>query len=221
MIRYEDMFKVGLYSGHANLDWNIKKGEKVVDIGGGSNPFRYATHVIDLADEKYESQRHGRKIVEMGDIEFINSPAEEIFPELPDNFFDFIYCSHTLEHFEDVPFMLDELGRVGKRGYIAVPTAEYDVIDTSKENGHKWLFNMDYKNRTLLYRERYPHEFYFNHGTNVLMGPLQGHNPVDYHIRAIWEIRFFWEDSIEYAYSSEICANTKHILEKISVKGEK
>jgi hypothetical protein len=216
MIRYEMTYTKGIYGGLYELDF--PECARFLDIGGGSNPFPLSTHVLDVKDEKYDRQRHNRK-VDVGDREFINGLAEEMLPTFPDKYFDFIYCSHTLEHL-NAPFILEELGRVGKQGYISVPTAEYDILDTSRDCGHLWLFNMDYYNRTLLLRERKEHEFYFENSTRFLEGVLQGHTSETFFLRSLWEVRFFWEDSIEYKIDGTICNNSNFIHRRVFLKNE-
>jgi SAM-dependent methyltransferase len=211
MIIYERTFTKGIYGGLYELDW--PECDNFLDLGGGSNPFPASTHVLDIADEEYDKQRHGRKI-DVGDREFLNGKAEDVLPTFPDKYFDFIYCSHTLEHL-NAPFILEELGRVGKAGFIAIPTAEYDVIDTNRSCGHLWFFNMDYANRTLLLRERKGFEFYFDKPTRFLEGILQGHEPGTFFLRAFWEIRFFWKDSIEWRREEDICNNSNFIYQRV------
>jgi len=218
MIHYENLFSPGKYSGIFNIDFKIPKGGKVMDIGGGSNPFRFATHVLDLSAEEFEVQRHGRKIspkITSGEVELLDGKAEDILPTLGDNEFDFIHTSHVIEHFDNLPTVLDQISRVGKRGYITTPKGEYDVIDTCKSDGHKWLFDFDYANRTLLYRKRMRYEFYYKQSTRLLEFGFQGHKKEDFFLRPIWEIRLMWEDSIEHKYAPYICGNTKYLLKRI------
>lgn len=45
-----------------------------------------------------------------------------------DKQFDYIICSHVLEHVEDIDGFLEEIVRVGHRGYLEFPTVYYDYL---------------------------------------------------------------------------------------------
>jgi ubiquinone/menaquinone biosynthesis C-methylase UbiE len=50
--------------------------------------------------------------------------------ELPfkDKEFDFVICSHVIEHVEDFEFFVKELERISSKGYIELPTRLGDNI---------------------------------------------------------------------------------------------
>lgn len=54
-----------------------------------------------------------------------------------DKAFDYVICSHVLEHVEDPSCFLNEISRIGKRGYIEVPSliGEYLIPKRS----HRWV----------------------------------------------------------------------------------
>lgn len=60
-----------------------------------------------------------------------------------DKEFDFVYCSHVLEHVPDPAMACAEIMRVGKRGYIETPTRTSDIIlnFTGLPDHHKWHIN--------------------------------------------------------------------------------
>jgi SAM-dependent methyltransferase len=57
-----------------------------------------------------------------------------------DKAYDFVFCSHVLEHLDEPGRAIRELARVGKRGYIEVPTRVSDVMFnfTRLPNHHRW-----------------------------------------------------------------------------------
>ena len=55
-----------------------------------------------------------------------------------DNEFDYIIASHVVEHVEDISYFLNELSRVGKRGYIEVPTRLEDNLVFENKKDHIW-----------------------------------------------------------------------------------
>ncbi len=88
----------------------------VLDVGPGAYPLPMATHCFDVND-RYEDSR--RVPCDIGDVEHL--PYD-------DNAFDYVYCSHVLEHTLDPLKALRELQRVGKRGYVEVPAVTMDFL---------------------------------------------------------------------------------------------
>jgi len=118
-----------------NFEDHIKKGDRVLDIGSGQHPFPLATHLADLY-EKETSHRAGKLIKDkrpfiLCDIENMPFKNKE---------FDFIYCSHVLEHTQDPGRACREIMRVGKKGYIETPTRTSDILFNigRGKNHHRW-----------------------------------------------------------------------------------
>jgi hypothetical protein len=99
--------------------------DTVLDIGGWAAPFARADWVVDLLP--YESRG----------LYGVADPAAERFDAstwvvrdlcdrdpLPfaDDSFDFVVCSHTLEDIRDPVWVCSEIQRVGRAGYIEVPS---------------------------------------------------------------------------------------------------
>jgi ubiquinone/menaquinone biosynthesis C-methylase UbiE len=55
-----------------------------------------------------------------------------------DKSFDYVYCSHVLEHADDPLAVCRELVRIGKRGYIETPTLAKDALFAWHDSPHKW-----------------------------------------------------------------------------------
>jgi SAM-dependent methyltransferase len=115
-------------------DFKIKPGQKVLDVGCGPYPFPYATMLVDLFTEK-TNHRHGELITSgkpfmVADIHCL--PFE-------DKSYDFVYCSHVLEHVDDPVRACAELVRVGKRGYVETPSIMTDVLFCWAKGMHKWF----------------------------------------------------------------------------------
>jgi predicted SAM-dependent methyltransferase len=197
----------GMYAGRDLLDYGIKEGDKVLDIGGGVHPFAYATHILDSLDEEFDKQRYGAK-VDLEDHQTLIEGTTDDLVNFKDNEFDFIYTSHTLEHVVNLPKALEEISRVGNRGFVAVPHYLYDLWSVKEETGHKWF--CDYRDDVLLIRERDQRDFvdYIAHEwEKVMWGEdwdktekwrrmWEGHFCIG--TRIMWEIRFFWYDYIDY-----------------------
>ncbi|KKO18102.1 MAG: methyltransferase domain-containing protein [Candidatus Brocadia sp.] len=106
---------------HINFD--IHQGEKVLDIGSGQDPFPLATHLADLY---LGDTTHRFRPLKIDNRPFIVCNIGAM--PFADKAFDFLYCSHVLEHTEDPARACDELMRIGKRGYIETPTKTSDIL---------------------------------------------------------------------------------------------
>lgn len=126
----------GRYSYQCKMvDFGIAKGEKVLDVGSGHNPFPLATHLVDL----YEGETtHRAARIKTNGLPLTVCNIEKM--PFGDREFDYVYCSHVLEHVDDPGAACRELMRVGKRGYIETPTKTSDIMFnfTKIKNHHKW-----------------------------------------------------------------------------------
>lgn len=121
------------------LKFNISPGEKVLDIGSGGEPFPYATHLVD----KYPKETHHRyNKLKTNNLPFTQADIENL--PFGDKEFDFVYCAHVLEHINIPAKACDEIMRVGKRGYIEVPTRMSDIMCnfTKLPDFHRWYINV-------------------------------------------------------------------------------
>jgi radical SAM superfamily enzyme YgiQ (UPF0313 family)/ubiquinone/menaquinone biosynthesis C-methylase UbiE len=119
------------------FDFGIRPSDRVLDIGSGNLPFPYATHLADfsLSDGNVGRAGEAFKLIEGKAV------YECDIEDLPfsDKEFDFVYCSHVLEHVNDPQKACSELMRVAKRGYIETPTRGKDLwLNTAEISNHKW-----------------------------------------------------------------------------------
>lgn len=121
------------------LKFNIKSDSKVLDIGSGGEPFQYANFLMDRFPEK---THHRYNNLKTNNLPFCNANVEKL--PYKDKSFDFVYCSHVLEHVEDIVNALYEIQRIGKAGYIEVPTKMSDIMFNfaKLKHFHKWYINV-------------------------------------------------------------------------------
>src|SRR3989344_2448558 len=121
---------------------NIKPTDLVLEIGSGNNPNPRSNILCDLFITN-NSQRAGEFSIVI-DRSFIVANCYKL--PFKDNSFDYIICSHLLEHLEKPEKFIKELTRVGKRGYIEVPNIYGERL-------FGWDFHLWYcelKNKTLI-----------------------------------------------------------------------
>jgi hypothetical protein len=99
--------------------------ELVLDVGSWGCPFTRADWVIDLMP--YETRGlYGRDGPEPERFSASTWVQRDICDREPwpfaDDQFDFVICSHTLEDVRDPIWVCSELTRVGKAGYVEVPS---------------------------------------------------------------------------------------------------
>lgn len=177
------------------IDFDISHGARVLDVGSGGEPFPYATHLVD----KYPHETsHRYNPLKTDNIPFTQGDVENI--PFPDKSFDFVYCAHVLEHIENPARACEELMRVGKRGYIEIPTRMSDVIFNFVKlpDFHKWYIIR--VNNTLIFHEYTPSEcvdtqmneiFFMMHSItgNPLRKAYRKHKNLFTHM-FLWENRF-------------------------------
>ena len=106
----------------------IKPSDRVLEVGPGGVPHPRADIFLEKIfddPEQAKGQRGGapklktrKKVVHYDGRRF---PFE-------DGAFDYVICSHVLEHVDDVDQFVGELMRVGKAGYLEFPTIYWDYL---------------------------------------------------------------------------------------------
>lgn len=126
----------------ANLITSININDKVLEVGPGATPFDRADIFLEL---KYKDDQE--RIAQSGRVGILKTGKPIIYYDggkfpFKDHEFDYIICSHVLEHVSDVTFFLAEIQRVSKKGYLEFPTIYYDYLYNFPEHKN-FLF---YKN---------------------------------------------------------------------------
>jgi SAM-dependent methyltransferase len=115
------------------IDFQIKPGERVLDVGSGGYPFPHATHLVD---RYLEPTAHRNATLVQDGRPLVAADLHRL--PFQDKFFDFVYCSHVLEHVDDPIATCAEIMRVGKRGFIETPTMGKDILFAWTTHTHKW-----------------------------------------------------------------------------------
>lgn len=127
----------------------------IIDIGcgAGTAKFPVATHLLDF------------KEIENGDTSIKLDLDFDKFPHV-NNFFEFIYCRHTLEDIQNPVNAFNEFIRISKVGYIETPSPLVEImrgVDAGKEGinytgykHHRYIVWSDLETNTLYFLPKYP-----------------------------------------------------------------
>ena len=107
---------------------NIKPSDRVLEIGPGGSPHPRSDVLLEKIFSDQNEARGQR-----GYAPELKSDKEIVFYEggkfpFRNKEFDYVICSHVIEHIEDVDFFVSEIMRVGRKGYFEYPTIYYDYI---------------------------------------------------------------------------------------------
>lgn len=129
----------------------------VVDIGGWACPFNRADYVMDAEpfDTRGYYRTFGGAPSQGGAVErfsrdrwIVRDLCEHTPYPFADNSVDFVICSHTLEDVRDPLWVCAEMMRIGKAGYIEVPSREWETCrghESARTAGlshHRWLIDV-------------------------------------------------------------------------------
>lgn len=179
---------------------NIKKSDKVLEVGGGHNP-HYRSNVV--VDKYIDSNYHRHADIKVyKNQQFIQSDGENL--PFKDKSFDYVICNQVLEHTEDPSAFLFEQMRVSKRGYIEVPSLIGEYLFPKK--AHKWLI-LELDDKLVMFEKD---KFWFNSGLDfgfLFLTWLQK-TSVGYKILMdtkpnFMTIRYEWKDTIEFTVNPE------------------
>jgi hypothetical protein len=108
-------------------------GERILDIGSGGSPCPNATILADRFLEptihRAESFKSLNKPVVICDITALPFDSYQ---------FNYIICSHVLEHIENPIQACKEIQRVAKAGFIESPVMLKDALFSWAKDRHKW-----------------------------------------------------------------------------------
>jgi hypothetical protein len=175
----------------------LDDGALVLDIGGWGKPFTRADWVVDQMP--YETRGlYGR---DGDDDERFTADTwvqrdicdRDPFP-FADDQFDFVICSHTLEDIRDPIWVCAEINRVGKAGYIEVPSRlEEQTLGVHGPwvgwSHHRWLVDVG------------PGRIEFSFKPHLLHGRATDHFPPGFNLQLTEEERvetFWWTGSFDY-----------------------
>ena len=166
---------------------NIRADDFVLEIGSGHNPKTRSDVLCDKFIEDDE-QRGGKIIADRPIVE-----ADGQFLPFADKAFDYVICSHVLEHVEDPTQLIAELTRVSHRGYIETPSEIGERI--YGWHYHNWVVNL-IDNRLILQKNHKHPEFGKLFHTLAAKDKYWKRFHITHH--SLFLVQYEWEDKIDY-----------------------
>ena len=106
---------------------HIEVSDRVLEVGPGGTPHPRSDVLLERTFSEEEAcEQRGRTEALVTDKEVVYYDCDH-FP-FADLEFDYVICSHVLEHVEKVDDFASEVSRVAKKGYIEYPTIYYDYV---------------------------------------------------------------------------------------------
>lgn len=179
----------------------IRVNDLVLEVGSGHNPYPRSDILLD----KYLENKERASNIVLGGRPLVL--ADVVSMPFKDKSFDFVICSHILEHVENIQMAISEIQRVGKAGYIETPTEIWEAIFKPRDY-HKWII-MNIDDQLLIRRkEEYnaaPFGALFDLIAKerkcfsyIVMGLLNG----------VFITTYYWKNNIKY----EVISSTKFIV---------
>jgi len=174
---------------------NIKKTDRVLEVGGGHNPHRRSNVVVDkFIDSNYHRKTDIRVYRHQ---EFMQADGENL--PFENRTFDYVMSNQVLEHVPDPARFLEEQMRVAPKGYIETPSLIGEYL--FPKESHKWLI-LELDNKLVLFdKEKYGFKTNLDPGflfltwlpkTSVAWKMLmQTHAD-------LMTVRYQWKDEIEF-----------------------
>lgn len=125
---------------------SIKRSLRVLEVGPGGNPTRRA----DVLTEKflYSNSHRGGDLRLYAHQTLIQGDGENL--PFRDMEFDYVICSHVLEHADNPEKFLKEQFRVASMGYIEIPSLIGEIL--APKLSHKWVI-LEIDNKLILYEK--------------------------------------------------------------------
>lgn len=118
---------------YVSLPCDIPTNWRCADVGPGGYPWPRANVYIDRSLATLQSIRLN------SDQSILEADLRTGLPMIPDKHFDYLWCSHVLEHVPDPARVAQTFSRIAKRGTIVLPSFAKESIFHFEETDHKWL----------------------------------------------------------------------------------
>ncbi len=106
----------------------IRDGDRVLEIGPGTSPHPRSNVLLEkrFIDKGEHARQCGGEPAANEDNRTVYYDGER-FP-FSDGEFDYVICSHVIEHVDDVEMFCSEMFRVARAGYLEFPLIYYEYV---------------------------------------------------------------------------------------------
>lgn len=178
----------------------INKSDYVLEVGPGSNPSRRANVLI----EKFIDDNHHRR----GDLKIYHNQKllQADGEQLPfaDKEFDYVICSHVLEHVDDPKKFVSEQSRVAKRGYMEAPSLIGEFL--APKESHRWVI-LEIDDKLIMFeKSKLPYNFHPDFG-DLFLNYLP-YQSIPFRLLVLTRndflaVRYEWKESIDIIINPE------------------
>lgn len=120
-------------------EFGITRSDLVLEVGSGNRPCPRSDILCDFGDYGNEEQCGGGLLTgTVMDRPFVFGDAQRL--PFRDRSFDYLICSHTMEHLDQPELFLNEATRVSARGCIITPSAVFERVFA--EPTHRWYVSL-------------------------------------------------------------------------------
>lgn len=128
------------------INLKIRRSERVLEVGSGHNPTYRANVLVEkfLTDDTHRSDH-----VKVFAHQILYNADGEHLP-FKDKEFDYVICKQVLEHVDNPIQFVNELTRVGKRGYLETPSLIGEFL--FPKLSHKWTI-LDIDNKLVMFEK--------------------------------------------------------------------
>jgi hypothetical protein len=179
----------------------------VLDIGGWAHPFNRANYVMD--SEPYETRGYyNRTFAKNNPFPPLGGTVEHFTPDtwirrdicektpypFPDKSVDLVICSHTLEDIRDPLWVCSEMIRIGKSGYVEVPSRLWESCrghapGIAGLSHHRWLIDIGDNGLRFLQKFHMIHNWKYSLPAAALKKMSEAE-------KVSW---LFWQESFEFS----------------------
>ena len=131
-------------------DLRIKRRDKVLEIGPGHDPM-FRSDVIADKFPHDDTHRCGKVLI-YPHQQFIEADGEQL--PFEKDAFDYVICNQVLEHADNPARFIEEMVRVGKRGYVETPSMLGELM--FPKESHRWVILLIEDKLVFYEKERMP-----------------------------------------------------------------
>jgi len=173
----------------------IKRSDLVLEVGSGHQPNWRSDVLCDRAIGPSTDRGWGGVFPLRRDWRPLVIADGSRLP-FRDKSFDYVICSHVLEHVEDPGVFLGEIERVGKRGYMETPSEVKEALAGPRPH-HRWIVGKE-GDRLIIRKMLEENRSKFGDLFDYLHQRVPEYRAFAARVRELFSVRFEWEDSIRW-----------------------